>query len=637
MLVLSEAVSQEISLQKNLNDSIQGMARFQYYLSTKDTIYNGQFQFNSTRKNKGKPTFTSYNYQGNYVENQKEGDWLFSKKTFELQNDFKEKEYVVSAETSGEEFQINAMFQDGLAQGKWVVVNQRYKAAKPVDTTFTVQGFFEEGKMVKNLQAYSKNISIQGEFTENGLLDGNWEILHFNKGEELKEIRRYNKGVFEDHYFIHDNQTYQLLHIGLDTSYTTDENWVEFEMDEAYFQLIKFTNFGIQQPHTLGDEVSLISKKSNQFLKNVLRSFGYYKNLNVWSSLPGNKGVVYGKFKVRKFPFSAKESQQLNEIVNKALATETLLQEFFEDSQIEMGKLTFEKLNLYEAIFNQYQAIYPRLITLVNHVSNSAFEYVNRDELMPYFYTDFTFNSAVEYSYQKEKKIVTHPFPSLPSKQEFTLDSFYKFVDLLHKDVHEIQMEVNNILDDLSKQEALDEDEAALVTKKNTLEQLFNDKANKDNYNPYHAIVAKEVIAYAEELFEEYVKLPLDEKKNTIQSTLACYDRLIESYTRMADIPRKLERLDDVYTRTSFNPYLMVDMSERYKERLYKAFENYLLPTVLNKITTTVDCDLLPKNLSELDKIYNRMIELSEEDTSAMEKELRRERDAATIQEILFN
>ena len=40
--------------------------------------------------------------------------------------------------------------------------------------------------------------------------------------------------------------------------------------------------------------------------------------------------------------------------------------------------------------------------------------------------------------------------------------------------------------------------------------------------------------------------------------------------------------------------------------------------------------------LNELEKTYNRMVELSDEDTSAIEKELRREKDANAIKKILF-
>jgi hypothetical protein len=80
----------------------------------------------------------------------------------------------------------------------------------------------------------------------------------------------------------------------------------------------------------------------------------------------------------------------------------------------------------------------------------------------------------------------------------------------------------------------------------------------------------------------------------------------------------------------------MVDMSERIKENIYVAFEKYLFPSLLSDLRNNISCDAYSENLQYLEKIYNRMVELSDQDTSIIEKELKRERDLEEIKRILL-
>ena len=636
MILFYSTNAQEVTKAKTINDSINGEVHYQYYLANQDTIYNGKFEFNSTKKNQDTKQIVSYNYEGNYSDNQLSGNWVFSHKKLAPLSSFKEKDYKVIFSTSGEEFKIKANFKDGLADGNWQVIRQTFEASKPTDTIFTINANFQNAKMIGALQAKLNATTIQGDFTEEGVLDGDWKINHRINNEDFVEVRNYANGVFKAHYFLKDQQKYTIQHKGLDRDVDDGETWEYIDMNNDYFQILELTNIGFENNTTPFKEVKSVTNKTNRFLKNTLLSFSYFKDYKVWNSLQNKEAIEFGQFKVRKYPYTNIEKKQLKGIVKKAAEVEQILNNFFSNSKIEIGKLTYQSLNTYENVLHQYQEIIPQLKNLIHIIQKPAFEYVDRKLLFSEYKLKFSFNSTIEYTFQKEQILTEHNFPNLPDSEDLSIANFYALINQMHQDVSEIDTDVQRIIEDLSKQEELNEDEERLVAKKEKINKLFSNAKKDETFNEYHEAIAQDVIEFANQSFENYVKLPVSKKKDEIQPTLICFEKLISAYTELADIPRKLDRLDDVYTRTSFNPYLMVDMSERIKERIYKAFENYLFPAIMREVQQNINCSSFSESLNELEKTYNRMVELSDEDTSAIEKELRREKDANAIKKILF-
>jgi hypothetical protein len=79
----------------------------------------------------------------------------------------------------------------------------------------------------------------------------------------------------------------------------------------------------------------------------------------------------------------------------------------------------------------------------------------------------------------------------------------------------------------------------------------------------------------------------------------------------------------------------MVDMDERVKERVYTAFENYLLPYLLKQIKENISCSKIQKNGENIQTLYDRMLAIRDEDTRDQERALRREKDVDVILQIL--
>jgi hypothetical protein len=153
--------------------------------------------------------------------------------------------------------------------------------------------------------------------------------------------------------------------------------------------------------------------------------------------------------------------------------------------------------------------------------------------------------------------------------------------------------------------------------------------------NVYHKRYAEHTLNLIEQSFNTYSNLSLDEKKATIKARLKCFEGFIDFHQLLSNLTLKDKRLDDAYTNTTFNPFIMTDMSERIKDRLYNAFYDYLQPYLLDKLEAEFSCQSVEMAMDEITAAYSKMLELSKTDTREEEKALRRERDPKQIMEVL--
>lgn len=202
-------------------------------------------------------------------------------------------------------------------------------------------------------------------------------------------------------------------------------------------------------------------------------------------------------------------------------------------------------------------------------------------------------------------------------------------------DVKKIEQEADEILVKKERLSKLVDKEKQLVKKKESILSLYLAGVRLDDFNEYHRMVASSIETYVTKKFKEYAELPSQEKIERIEMLTGCFDGFIKLYDVLADLPRKLNRLNEAYTRTVWNPYTMTDMEERMKERVYKAFEAYLFPYYLDEITASIDCEVIANKTGIFDLIYNRMLALRDQDTKDLEKELRRVTSSERILEVL--
>jgi hypothetical protein len=76
-------------------------------------------------------------------------------------------------------------------------------------------------------------------------------------------------------------------------------------------------------------------------------------------------------------------------------------------------------------------------------------------------------------------------------------------------------------------------------------------------------------------------------------------------------------------------------MDERVKERVYRAYENILLPKLLQQIQNFDNCANFDKYNQNFKNLYRSMILIRDRDTKEAERLLRRETNPTEIAKIL--
>lgn len=272
---------------------------------------------------------------------------------------------------------------------------------------------------------------------------------------------------------------------------------------------------------------------------------------------------------------------------------------------------------------------------MVNVITSDAFEFVDREHLFGKIWPKLRFPVEVTYEFQSELVTRSHEFPKAPERGGFDLEQANLLIKSIKDDVVSVYKEADKIFKKMEIEESLSNDEERLVEKKDKIESLFNTDSKETDFNEYHERFSEMVLKLTEETFNAYGSLKVDEKKRRIKDLLYCYDNLIEFYIFLKDIKSKTKRLDEAYTRTTFNPHMMVDMSERIKENIYEAFDENLKPYLFDKLRDDFNCENLEYAMEDINSVYQSILELSKRDTKKEEKELRRQKDPEAILSVL--
>jgi hypothetical protein len=134
-----------------------------------------------------------------------------------------------------------------------------------------------------------------------------------------------------------------------------------------------------------------------------------------------------------------------------------LINDFYSNSQVEIGRLNFKDLNKHYKIFEIYNNVKEELEAIQIKLTNPALEYLERDKFMKNFAPSFSFPEEISFTFKEESFLEKHDFPSVPSKNDFNIDlahTFFKDIVINIKDVND---KVEALLDDLEKQEELND------------------------------------------------------------------------------------------------------------------------------------------------------------------------------------
>lgn len=597
----------------------------------------GEFEFYTAEKDSTDEDFTiGHVYKGTFKDGKKDGAWEYSYNRLRPTRVSKIQDLSIKYNGSGNQFFVQAQFDENSAVGSWKSFYKNIEDGKITDTLFRAQTKFVKNKMAEVFEASSDSMTIQGEINESGFLSGTWSFYQTTKENGvIEEQRVYDEGVLIEHKLIIDEEEYAVKHIGLDqTEGGEGESWKEVNVSESYFNIIYQTNFGVEDALSL-DKSNQLIKRSNQFLKKSIFSFGKYNETKLWTVL-NEDDILYPKLRVRSFPYTDKEKENIekgSELIEKSNA---LIKEYLEDPQVDINRYNYKEVSLYYEIYKIYKKELTKLKNVFDKLSLPVYEYIDRSEILPHIIEDgINYPEKVEFEYEDKKQEEEYSFPEDISKNDFSIQMLVEHLEVILKSIEETKEEVTPIIEKNKKRAEIADKETELVEIRDSILTLFNDKENREDYNKYHESFKEDIIKFTLDKFKDYANKDVEDRLGKTQSVIDCFKMMASFYSDLVDLKEKVERIEESYTREVWSPVVYTYMTETIKERIYKAYENILLEKVIEDIKSNIDCDKMQEKVENISILYKEMMSIRDRDTSKEERSLRRVKDADKILSIL--
>lgn len=622
----------QVEYEHTINDSINGKIKAEVNTS-KDSMFVGDFEFYTTFKNEDPfKTKTSLTYQGEYAKDLKTNLWSFSYKTLKALENFKERNYQLNLMTSGKEFILTANFLNGLANDEWNAEERLFENSEVKKTIYTIDAVFKDSKMVNALKADFPDLDIEIGFDDEGYADGDWIFSHELDGINIKDIMSFQNGIFKNRKLEVAGKTINVEQLGLDPN---SEKNTSIGYDKGMDEVLKLVYFNLNNEDISQTVFQKINHKSLSHLDKILKIFKNHQGIDIWQNFKGSEELIIGLFKIEKHPLSTTEKSQIKDVVKKIKDTDQKIDHILNNSYLEIGKLNYEELNIQESILDVYKNYVYRLKPLFDKLNTKEIEYINRRAILPEWLPEQNFPESITYRFKEEEFSKAYNFPKSIKTSEIDISSISKLVNKIYADILASEKKSNEIFKKLSKKEALSDREKEFVDLKKKLIALYKNENSKAEYNSYHEVVSSNFIQIVNDQFRAFANLDIDEKEQQIDDYLDCYKSLEDAYKKIEELPLRLNRVDELYSRTTFDPFMMADMTERLKSRIYNAFEDFLLPYIIDNLKTAQSCHEVEKALQLFDNTYKRLVVLIDEDTKELEKLLKRERNVQSIMEAL--
>jgi len=611
-----------------------GSADYSYYNEDAKRIFDGPFYYNSSKKDSFDiDSYISLELFGDFDKGLKDGEWTFSKSKLRFSGEptgVTNKNYSLHVAAAGFSSRVSGSFNNGSATGPWSSGQYIIDNGNVLDTTSFIRANFNMNAFEGTFSGYNNQLGLSGWISENGFLNGSWVIYH-NNGT-VKEERVYDEGILVKHIITKDNVEFIIQHIGVDKE---SDSLIEVSISSDYLDIIYQSSvLGSQQGSSkLNVHYSKnIIAKSNRFIEESFRSFTTYESIDLWGSTPGGSSLILPKLRVKKFPYSLSEQSQLVQFSELLGQSNELVDSFLLDPQVFISIHSNEEIAYHYAVLSEYRTELNKLIKINDLLGRPSFEFVDRSKILSYLAESIEFPSEVSFSFDEEQKTRGADFPNGLDSKDFSITSVFELMkEINNKLVAEKELFNPELLDLRMVAEIADKD-IALLQKRDSIINFFGNNRRQTDFNSFHERYAEEVINFTERRFTNYAKKSIENRVQLIENEIACFETILVFYRVLAKLPRRLEEVKELYTRTVWNPFTFTDMQEVVKERVFSSYEKSLLPYVLRQLDGAIECELLASQMENLTALFSKMKSLRAQDTQELESKLKR---TSSVEEVL--
>ena len=600
-----------------------GKADYYYRIADNDTILDGAFKMERSNLEalleKGDYSFS---FEGEFQNNYPTGDWRFQFGEFQSDSVTQVVDYQYRLNITGTQEEAGGKLSRGRANGKWIITTNSIIDSEVDRTLFKSSIEFDDGVPQKSFFIENASGTLVGRFLRNGLAHDEWtfysdsdlgisESWYFTDGR-LEKIELQNDG---------ESKTINLYN-------TSIANSSIINLDERYLKVLR-----IRQEST--DTTNLSESLVNGLLN---ENAGHYKKIDdILSELGESAFLAEFKVKVPLYPLDSVETTQLNAAYGLYLKSRSVSQSLLENTQLKILKMADGEAHyLYEVVNALSNTYLMPLEKVMNFRKDEIFEFASRLDIINHVWPNGKPSTVLNIP-GTDGEISTYTGPNA-EQFDFSGNDIASLLQMSQYStaiLDSIQQVLNTKLANDQRQQQFITLEEKMIAQVNQLNKDLDSLKGGLPKNYQDAL--ENIGATSNANLTKYSKMDeTDAKMELGRRLVRCFGRMDKLAKAVAMQPTKMKEIKAAYLDAVWNPFMATIMNEEVKKRIVSAYEKVLVPYIIKEVQSNLNCENVGELSDLLNSSYERMLEMREEETSKLERKLKKERDPKMVLQ-LFN
>ncbi|WP_304517644.1 hypothetical protein [Cecembia rubra] len=640
MIILFPTIltAQEVYKGEYTFNGLKGEVSFEFVKGDGESlIKQGDFKFQRLEKDKeDRTTIFKSIVEGFYEQDKKTGLWNYlEEKHFVELNDVNN--FRLDYSVQSEQIKLKSSYKNGVPDGRWSFERSEYKNGKLNPKSQAEEFLFREGDLIGKFQYKSfgniRTHFIRGELNQNGFMDGEWTFVYRDGSVLVSENRNYVDGFLlgvvkrdlESDEILEEEVFYQTIKKLNQANRKENKG---FKVAEDRFGL--FFNDGFLNDSKLATIQNSGNKFITEFLTDVLRYDGDYVN---------QKGeLINYPIHTKRFVFELSRQQQriVEDLPLEYERLFDLVSNYNERNSLRLNRQRSDTLSFAYAFF-QHQA---EKLSKFNELIG-----LFRTKEIQYFDLEFLYSEGL--SFLTEKDVVKYDLGDsirtreiVFQKMEFQ-DDFYvalaNYIKQMSEKTQEVKKLVDGTLAKIEQDEDLREIQNQIQERKDKTEAIYLQSSGLDSRTlDLVSSIRKNILGNGfDKINERFAKEDdFNNKKDLARIMMDLLEELENKYPNIIELYKKAEELDKLYMEELFNPFTYTRYDQRSKTRLYESAET-LLNFYFEGLASEQDYTELKTWLSKIEKLFERMEALREDDTRRLERRISRRMSVSKLESLL--
>lgn len=642
-----QAQQKNYSGEFRLSESEVGTARYSYVEGdSSEKIKTGPFSY-SFEKYSSNSNSIKRSIQGQYVNDLKDGRWIYETNKYDVNIESINERFQIRASVDGQLTKAEVGYQRGKAQGDWKIETQELKNGRLQGQKELLTAKFSNGRMVDQFLYRNQNgTEISGSFNTSHFFNGLWKLKYRRDSVNYEEERIYDDGFLvelklkniDDDLILYD-LSYRRVKEKLG-NVRRGVGDISYKIGDEFFGVLFDDGFPVFS------EEELSQTYGNQFITDAMNIFVEEEFLSE-INLVGLLAVDPGATRRFEYTFSEKENIALQESSQLLSQYISDIEKFINNTTLTLNRQRSDSLaysyRLLDSTLNKLKI----LEVNTNRLLGSEFKYQSRNTYFKEGIEGINRFDTVRYSYNNEERVRVFDNKVSVTNGEGIILNIRNYIqakaDLIDRLDPFMKESIIEIEKDLVSQQ-LEEDIVKYLAQVDEIYQiqrglnvLDDDSIPLTNlhlelYANYQRKLERRMQTYSEaEGFEEKQKAGLE--------IIGLSQTFIDVYEPAGKLREMTKKLDEAYTRYSYNPYMdRHDIKTRIKRNIYFAAIDILIPSFRKDLVETQDYNEIPSIIKEMEETFERLFEiakLDDSETRSLERRLRRENNPNRIKRLL--